>query len=137
LFTDDHAWCIDSPKCKNTECYRHSYNILCTDIPHSFMERSSFPECPYNDEVEQKVDDIKVTTRKTKWHELLNHPYDLPEDGVLVLVAVLKPGRKGVSYGLTYEVAQYDHYFAEWSTGRPNKVLAWQEIEPFELDKED
>lgn len=137
MFADDHAWCVDSPKCKNIECYRHSYNMFYPDIPHTFMEKSSFPECAYPDEPETKLEDIRITTRKTKWHTLLEHPYDVPEDGLLVLAAVLKPGCKGISYEVTYEVTQYDHYFAEWSTGLNTKVLAWQEIEPFKIKEED
>lgn len=136
MFSDDHAWCIESTRCKNTDCYRHSYNILHSDIPHTFMEKSAFPECAYPDAPEIKLEDIRVTTRKTKWHSLLDHPYDLPEDGLLVLVAELKVEHKGLSYELTYDVAQYDHCFAQWSTGLGIKVLAWQEIEPFEIDKE-
>ena len=145
MIRDDHAWCLDSPHCMNTMCYRHSRNIANPDIPHSFTDRSAFPECLYpasdatdeasnaDEEETSKTNDNSATEKSNsnRWHILENHPYDLPQHWEAVLIVA----RSAIpSWNLvktypelveTYAIGYYDILHAKWNV---EDVIAWHPI---------
>lgn len=148
MIRDDHAWCLDSPNCNNIMCYRHSHNITNPDIPHSFTDRSAFPEClyPVADEGasadKEKASKMNNSTTESsndrnKWHVLEKHPYDLPQyrEPVLIVIRSSVPLWNLVEPRAvlteSYTIGYYDTLRSKWSMfskSDTGDVVAWHPI---------